>query len=463
MERPRWTLWLPAIFAVVILSFLGATVLSQWQSFATDRAAREIAYNTAPSIEHLTSARAEIRNLQFLMRDELDRVERGQRADPRAVAHSRQVIEQEMDVYLTLPVWPAEQTLWGNVLRTQKELDASVTRFQDETARGDVPRATSTLALDFGTSATNLSAAIMDVIEGNAARAHDLALEIQRIRSRATYAAFGLDALATVIAITGAVMLRRMIRDHAELVERHRELEGVRAFELEQFAGRVAHDILSPLGAVSFALQLASQSGLDAAKRGQVVERGTSALRRVKRLVDGLLDFARAGATPDPDARAEIRATLMDVASELQPLADERTIELAIKEDGVCFARCNAGVLTSLVANLARNAIKYIGDSPVRRIEIRAHHCAEVVHVEVEDTGPGLAPDVEPHIFQPYARSHNATEPGIGLGLATVKRLAEAHGGRVGVRSVPGCGCVFWFELPTAPAAPAPEPVPAMA
>ncbi|MBX3208341.1 MAG: sensor histidine kinase [Labilithrix sp.] len=447
----------------MILSFLGATALSQWQSFATDRAAREIAYNTAPSIEHLTAVRSEIRNLQFLMRDELDRVERGQRADPRAVAHSMHVIEQEMDVYLMLPVWPEEQALWGNVLRTQKALDDTVTRFQQETARGDVVQASSTLSMDFATAATNLSAAIMDVIEVNATHAHDLALEIQRIRSKATYAAFGLDALATVIAVAGAVMLRGVIRDHAALVERHRALEGERASELEQFAGRVAHDILSPLGAVSFALQLASQPEQDDEKRARVVERGTSALNRVKRLVNGLLDFARAGATPDPDARADLRATLIDVASELQPLAEERAIDLAIKDDGVCFAKCNAGVLTSLIANLARNAIKYIGDGPVRRIEIRTYHNAQCIHVEVEDTGPGLAPDVEPHIFQPYARSHSATEPGIGLGLATVKRLAEAHGGRVGVRSVPGCGCIFWFELPTGEVASFAEPVPAPA
>lgn len=452
MARPKWTMWLPATFAVVILSFLAATVVAQWQSFATDRAAREIAYNSAPSIEHLTSARGELRNLHIVLRDELDRVARGQKADPSLVNRSRNAIQREIDAYVKLPNWPDELVLAGNVLRTQGQLGETVSRFQDEIARGDIPAATTTLTLDFNTAATNLNAAVMDVTELNAAHAHDLALEIQRIRSKATYAAFGLDVVATAIAIAGAVMLRRVIRDHADLVERHRRLEEERACELEQFAGRVAHDILSPLGAVSFSLQLMNQPHQSDAKRAQIAERGMSALSRVKRLVNGLLDFARAGATPDPEARAELRSTLMDVASELQPLADERAIELAIKEDGVCYARCNAGVLTSLVANLAHNAIKYIGDGPVRRIEIRTRHSTQVVRVEVEDTGPGLPPDIEPRIFQPYARSKGSMEPGIGLGLATVKRLAEAHGGRVGVRSITGCGCIFWFELPAAEA-----------
>lgn len=457
-------MWLPATFAVVILSFLGATAVAQWQSFATDRAAREIAYNTAPSIEHLTLARSELRNLLVLLRDELDHAERGQRPDTTSVDRSRRAIQREMDAYLELPSSPDELMLAGNVLRTQGQLVETIAHFQDEIARGDLSGASATLALDFNSASTNLNTAVMDVTELNAAHAHDLALEIQRIRSKATFAAFGLDALATAIAIAGAVMLRRVIRDHADLVDRHRRLEEERACELEQFAGRVAHDILSPLGVVSYALQLVNQPDQSDAERVQIVERGTSALSRVKRLVRGLLDFARACAAPDPEARAELRATLVDVAGELQPLAEERAIELAIKDDGVCYVRCNAGVLTSLIANLAHNAIKYIGDGPVRRIEIRARHSGQVVRVEVEDSGPGLPPDVEARIFQPYVRSRGSTEPGIGLGLATVKRLAEAHGGRVGVRSTTGCGCIFWFELPVVEAvANAYEGVPAPA
>ena len=69
----------------------------------------------------------------------------------------------------------------------------------------------------------------------------------------------------------------------------------------------------------------------------------------------------------------------------------------------------------------------------------------------MEDTGPGLPPGYESQIFEPYFRGPKPQQPGVGLGLAIVKRLAEAHGGAVGVRSPvkpEGGGSIFWFELP---------------
>jgi signal transduction histidine kinase len=70
--------------------------------------------------------------------------------------------------------------------------------------------------------------------------------------------------------------------------------------------------------------------------------------------------------------------------------------------------------------------------------------------VEVEDTGPGLEPAEEAVVFEPLVRAARPDVPGIGLGLATVRRLATAHRGSTGVRSRPGEGSLFWFELPKA-------------
>ncbi len=74
-----------------------------------------------------------------------------------------------------------------------------------------------------------------------------------------------------------------------------------------------------------------------------------------------------------------------------------------------------------------------------------------MVGVEGQDTGPGIPSELGPRVFSPYVRGTGSGRPGIGLGLATVKRMAEAHGGTVGVQTALGCGSVFWFELPPAP------------
>jgi signal transduction histidine kinase len=101
-----------------------------------------------------------------------------------------------------------------------------------------------------------------------------------------------------------------------------------------------------------------------------------------------------------------------------------------------------------MVTNLMRNAVKYMSDSAVKRITVRVVPRKNAVRIEVEDTGPGVPDGLQTKIFEPYVRAEGVTQPGLGLGLATVKRFCEAHGGDVGVRSQPGQGSVFWFTLP---------------
>jgi two-component system sensor histidine kinase TctE len=76
--------------------------------------------------------------------------------------------------------------------------------------------------------------------------------------------------------------------------------------------------------------------------------------------------------------------------------------------------------LTSLLSNLVRNAIKYMHRAEVRRVVIRIAVDGDRARFEVEDTGPGLAPEARDGIFEPYVRADRTGQPGLGLGLATV-------------------------------------------
>jgi signal transduction histidine kinase len=89
-----------------------------------------------------------------------------------------------------------------------------------------------------------------------------------------------------------------------------------------------------------------------------------------------------------------------------------------------------------------------MGAAHTRRIEVRARALDRVARVEVADTGPGLAPELKEDLFDPYVRHSSPDIPGLGLGLATVRRIVRLHGGEVDVVFNPSHGCVFWFELP---------------
>src|SRR5262249_8694675 len=150
-------------------------------------------------------------------------------------------------------------------------------------------------------------------IDFNARTAHDLAMHVEQLRHRAMLVAFGLDAIAILLTIVAGLLALRAVRQSTAMIEAHSRLADQRAEELEQFAGRVAHDILSPLSTASVVLGVLERQTPPSTKTREIVGRGQASLERVKRIVDGLLEFARSGARPDPMSRADVRAICMDV------------------------------------------------------------------------------------------------------------------------------------------------------
>ncbi|HVT09897.1 MAG TPA: HAMP domain-containing sensor histidine kinase, partial [Polyangia bacterium] len=167
-------------------------------------------------------------------------------------------------------------------------------------------------------------------------------------------------------------------------------------------------------------------------------------------VVEALLDFARAGARPAPGATA----SPADVAEEVATLMRARAAQVGAEVDVqiACRARvaCSAGVLSSAVGNLVGNALTYVEGAAERQVTVAVESQGDDVRITVADTGPGLPPGLDPAtLFQPYVRGPQARGRGLGLGLSTVSRIVEAHGGRVGVDSS-ARGCRFWLALPQA-------------
>jgi signal transduction histidine kinase len=172
-------------------------------------------------------------------------------------------------------------------------------------------------------------------------------------------------------------------------------------------------------------------------------------LARALQVVDGLLAFARTGARPEPGARARVRPTIEGVLEELRAIADEGQVDLRVEAPEDAVVACNPGILSSIVGNLVGNAVKFIGNGSTRRVTLRVRSETSAIRIEVEDTGPGLTQEERLCIFEPFVRTRSDI-PGIGLGLATVRRLVEGHDGSVGVEAAPGGGCLFWVALPQA-------------
>jgi signal transduction histidine kinase len=241
----------------------------------------------------------------------------------------------------------------------------------------------------------------------------------------------------------------RTLRAQAELEASSRALLESRAAELEAFAGRVAHDLRDPLTAMSLRLSLARRAP-PAELVPDLIRPLSEQIESLNRTIDALLTFARAGGRPDPDARAQVADVVRAVVADVEPLAREARAELRVEDLPSATVACASGALRSVVANLVHNALKYLDGGERRIVTLSADVRRGRVRVTIADTGRGVPPGQEQRVFEPFVRLQPAAARGIGLGLATVKRIVETHGGAVGVRPTPGGGASFWFELPLA-------------
>lgn len=175
--------------------------------------------------------------------------------------------------------------------------------------------------------------------------------------------------------------------------------------------------------------------------------------RQVEALSHDLLDVAQAesGAVKVELRPTDVLGILEDVrrATALRPEARALSLKVVCEGAGLVVI-ADSQRLAQVIDNLATNAVKYAAGGG--EVTFAARRVQHGVRIEVVDRGPGLSPEKQVQLFEPFNRlglERSAVE-GHGIGLALAKRLVELQGGSIGVESVPGEGSTFWIELPAA-------------
>jgi signal transduction histidine kinase len=217
----------------------------------------------------------------------------------------------------------------------------------------------------------------------------------------------------------------------------------------------VAHEIKSPIGGVIGIGDLWSsgQLGPVTATQAEMAAMLVKTARQVEALSHDLLDVARAesGAVKVEMRPTDIPGILEDVrrTTAMRPEARMLSLKVLCEGDGL-VALADSQRLAQVIDNLATNAVKYGASGG--EVTFRARRVYDGVRIEVIDKGPGLSPEKQAQLFEPFNRLglERSTVEGHGIGLALAKRLVELQGGSIGVESVVGEGAIFWIELPGA-------------
>lgn len=215
----------------------------------------------------------------------------------------------------------------------------------------------------------------------------------------------------------------------------------------------VSHDLKNPLHTIAMATELLDLP-LPEEQRAQQLGIIRRTIARADQLVYDLLDAARIQ-SDQPIAvdlePVEVVPLLDEVieAFSLQAEQKHQRLEHAVDER-VHGILADHRRIFQVLSNLVGNAVKFTSDGGLIRVCV---HPADddLVEFEVSDTGRGIAPEVMPHIFEPFTQARDGASLGTGLGLSIAKGIVEAHGGKISVESVPGSGTTFRFTLPRPP------------
>ena len=263
---------------------------------------------------------------------------------------------------------------------------------------------------------------------------------------------FPADAAISKLEVGGKTILTVAMRDMTEQTRLEDELR--RAIRSrDEVLAIVAHDLRGPLHSIVLQARLLRRSEPER-RSHKPLEQIERAATQMSRLTQDLLEIARieAGHLAIEPARVSATQLLSELADAHEARASEVAVALRLEvPDRVPEVWADRDRLARVFENLLSNALRSTPGGGT--VSLGASPRDREVLFWVADTGTGLAREHLPHIFDRFWQARKARQGGAGLGLAFVKGVVEAHGGRIWVDSAPGRGSTFFFTIPTAPTA----------
>lgn len=221
--------------------------------------------------------------------------------------------------------------------------------------------------------------------------------------------------------------------------------------ELEAFTASVSHDLRSPLTTIAGQaglLELSLAGATDDQKRR--LQRIQGSVKQMSELIDALLMLSRISRHTLHRELVDVSALTQEVVADLRRQHPKHDVEVMVQPGMIVHG--DRRLLSDMLVNLLGNAWKFTAKTPHPRVDVGQISSGSMATLYIRDNGAGFDMAYEQKLFKPFQRLHGPAEfDGSGVGLATVARIIERHGGRIWAEAKPNNGAVFYFTLPTLP------------
>ncbi|WP_447985698.1 HAMP domain-containing sensor histidine kinase [Nitrospira sp. Nam74] len=256
----------------------------------------------------------------------------------------------------------------------------------------------------------------------------------------------------TAVNVSAPSDLRGLVESVGAMAKKLQELDDLKA----EFVSHITHELRSPLTAIHAGTQLMLEEipGPVTEPQRETLELMVESSRQLIDMISSLLDLSKidAGMMEYRIVSSDIKRVLDTAVNKIRLLADRERIRIIIEAPrGPLFAPVDETRMQQVLDNLLSNALKFSREGGSIYLRLEPDQKEKVLRISVTDTGRGIAPESLQHIFERFyqgAVRARGGSPGTGIGLALVKRVVEAHGGRIWAESELGKGTTMTFVLP---------------